>query len=146
MAHEHNLAIFRGRLKFKSNEQKIWGVLIFLSIVTAVEVVLGIYKPAVLMTPFLTPFEGGLGATLGNMILSPFIFLIPLNFIFLVLTIVKAYYITWDFMHMRDERTSLKRAVVWTFVFLALYIALIFLTEGDYINEVYKNSIIKWNF
>jgi len=98
------------------------------------------------MTPFLTPFEGGLGATLGNMILSTFIYLIPLNFIFLVLTIVKAYYITWDFMHMRDERTSLKRAVVWTFVFLALYIALIFLTEGDYINEVYKNSIIKWNF
>ena len=30
----HKLAIFRGILKFKSNVQKIWGVLIFLSIVT----------------------------------------------------------------------------------------------------------------
>ncbi|UPQ80103.1 cytochrome C oxidase subunit IV family protein [Flavobacterium azooxidireducens] len=146
MAHEHNLAIFRGRLKFKSNEQKIWGVLILLSIITAIEVVLGIYKPAGLMSPWMTPFEGGLGATLMNIILSPFIFLIPLNFIFLVLTIVKAYYITWDFMHMRDEKASLRKAVVWTFVFLALYIALIFLLEGDYIYEIYKTSFIKWNF
>ena len=94
----------------------------------------------------MTPFEGGLGATLVNIFLSPFIFLIPLNLIFLFLTIVKAYYITWDFMHMRDERTSLKRAVVWTFVFLALYIAVLFLTEADYIYEVYRTSTIKWNF
>ncbi|HBI00716.1 MAG TPA: cytochrome C oxidase subunit IV family protein [Flavobacterium sp.] len=146
MAHEHNLAIFRGRLKFKSNEQKIWGVLILLSIITAIEVVLGIYKPAGLMTPWITPFEGGLGATLINIILSPLVFLIPLNLIFLVLTIVKAYYITWDFMHMRDEKASLRRAVVWTFIFLALYIALIFLLEGDYVYEIYKTSFIKWNF
>ena len=33
----HKLAIFRGLLKFKSNVQKIWGVLIFLSIVTTIE-------------------------------------------------------------------------------------------------------------
>ncbi|MFN3639928.1 MAG: cytochrome C oxidase subunit IV family protein [Flavobacterium sp.] len=146
MAHAHNLAIFRGRLKFKSNEQKIWGVLIFLSIVTGVEVVLGIYKPAMLMQPWLSPFEGGLGAVLLNILLSAFIFLIPLNLIFLVLTIVKAYYITWDFMHMRDEKKSLRRAVVWTFVFLALYLALILLLEGDYVHEVYRTGHIKWNF
>ena len=48
MAQEaHKLAIFRGLLKFKSNQQKIWGVLIFLSIVTTVEVVLGIIKPTI---------------------------------------------------------------------------------------------------
>ena len=39
---EHKLEIFRGLIKFKSNEQKIWGVLIFLSIVTIIEVALGI--------------------------------------------------------------------------------------------------------
>ena len=38
MAHEHKLEIFRGLVKFKSNVTKIWGVLIFLSIVTAIEV------------------------------------------------------------------------------------------------------------
>jgi cytochrome c oxidase subunit IV len=74
------------------------------------------------------------------------IYLIPLNLIFLVLTIVKAYYITWDFMHMRDEKSSLRRSVVWTFTFLAIYLAFILLTEGDYVYEVYKTGIIKWNF
>ena len=50
MAHEHKLEIFRGLWKFKSNTQKIWGVLAFLTLVTAIEVVLGIYKPDALMT------------------------------------------------------------------------------------------------
>ena len=45
MAHEHKLAIFRGLVKFKSNVQKIWGVLAFLTFVTAIEVWLGIVKP-----------------------------------------------------------------------------------------------------
>ena len=39
MAHEHKLEIFRGLWKFKSNTQKIWGVLAFLTFVTAIEVV-----------------------------------------------------------------------------------------------------------
>ena len=38
-----------------------------------------------------------------------------------MLTIVKAYYITWDFMHMRDEPKLLRRVVVWTFNFLVCY-------------------------
>ena len=82
-ADQHNLAIFRGLLKFKSNQQKIWGVLIFLSIVTIIEVFLGIVKPQFLMVPFLR--------------------MKLLNWIFIILTLVKAYYIAWDFMHIRDE-------------------------------------------
>ena len=50
--HNHKLEIFRGRLKFKSNVQKIWGVLIFLSIITIVEVALGIIKPEILLNYF----------------------------------------------------------------------------------------------
>ncbi len=146
MAHAHNLAIFRGRLKFKSNEQKIWGVFIFLTIVTLIEVVLGILRPEILLKPFVSPFEGGFGAVILNLLLGIFIFTTPLNLIFLVLTIVKAYYITWDFMHMRDEKSSLRRAVVWTFVFLAIYLAFILLVEGDYIFDVKNTSFVKWNF
>ena len=42
MAHaDQKLAIFRGLLKFKFNVQKIWGVLIFLSIVTINEACFG---------------------------------------------------------------------------------------------------------
>ena len=146
MAHAHKLEIFRGLIKFKSNTQKIWGVLIFLTIVTAVEVVLGIFKPEILMSPSMTPFEGGLGAKLLNILFSAFIYTKSLNLIFIVLTIVKAYYITWDFMHMRDETKSLRRLVVWTAVFLIFYLVFILLQEGGYIESVYTNGFVKRDF
>jgi hypothetical protein len=148
MAHEHKLEIFRGLWKFKSNTQKIWGVLAFLTLVTAVEVILGIYKPDALMHTWLTPFEGGFFATLGSIILSPFIYMKPLNLIFIVLTIVKAYYITWDFMHMRDEKGSLRKMVVWTGVFLICYLIFILLQEGGYVFDVYNtdDALIKRDF
>lgn len=125
MAEAHKLAIFQGRLKFKSNTSKIWGVLILLSIITAIEVVLGIYKPEALMGDFI-----------GMKIL---------NWIFILLTIVKAYYITWDFMHMRDETPALRRMVVWTAVFLICYLVFILLQEGGYIESVYTDGHIKRN-
>jgi len=124
--HAHKLEIFRGLIKFKSNTQKIWGVLILLSIVTAIEVVLGIYKPDALLQSFL-----------GMKIL---------NWIFIILTIVKAYYITWDFMHMRDETKSLRRMVVWTAVFLICYLIFILLLEGGYVFDVYKEGFVKTDF
>ncbi|MBQ0769815.1 MAG: cytochrome C oxidase subunit IV family protein [Bizionia sp.] len=126
MAHEHNLAIFQGLLKFKSNTQKIWGVLIFLSIITAVEVVLGIYKPEILMIQVL----GMKG----------------LNWIFIILTIVKAYYIAWDFMHLRDEKPALRRVIVWTGVFLISYLMFILLQEGGYIESVFRNGFVTNSF
>lgn len=122
----HKLEIFRGLVKFKSNTQKIWGVLIFLSLVTIVEVALGYIKPDALN-----------GHVLGLKVL---------NWIFIILTLVKAYYITWDFMHMRDEVSGLRRAVVWTAVFLIIYLIAILLVEGDYIYEIYKNAAVSFDF
>ncbi|MEO0572309.1 MAG: cytochrome C oxidase subunit IV family protein [Bacteroidota bacterium] len=127
MAHEHKLEIFRGLLKFKSNTQKIWGVLIFLSIVTAIEVVLGIYKPEFLIKNYFLDMK-------------------LLNWIFIILTLVKAYYITWDFMHMRDEKSSLRRAVETTPIFLVSYLIFILLFEATYIYEVFKNGFFAWDF
>ena len=127
MAHEHKLAIFRGAVKFKSNVSKIWGVFIFLSIVTIIEVALGILRPDFLVD-------------------NRFLALKLLNWIFIILTIVKAYYITWDFMHMRDETTGLRRAVIWTSIFLISYLIVLILIEGDYIFEVYKSGYIKFDF
>ena len=75
MAHEHKLEIFRGLWKFKSNTQKIWGVLAFLTAVTAVEVGLGIVKPEMLVK-------------------SSFLGMKLLNWIFIILTLVKAYYLS----------------------------------------------------
>jgi cytochrome c oxidase subunit IV len=126
MGQDHKLEIFRGLIKFKSNTQKIWGVLILLSIITAVEVVLGIYKPH------------SLESVVGGMKL--------LNWIFIILTLVKAYYITWDFMHMRDETKGLRRVVVWTAIFLVSYLIFILLQEGSYVESVYSSGFIKKDF
>jgi len=124
--HAHKLEILRGLIKFKSNTQKIWGVLILLSIITTVEVVLGIMKPDWGRTPFLS--------------------MKLINWIFIILTIVKAYYITWDFMHMRDETKALRRMVVWTAVFLICYLIYILLQEGGYVFDVYDREYIKRDF
>mgnify|MGYP001103469695 FL=1 len=127
MAHgEHKLSIFRGLLTFKSNQQKIWGVLIFLSIVTVIEVALGIVKPASLM--------------------SSFLHMKIINWIFIILTIVKAYYIAWDFMHLRDEKSGLTSSIVLPLVILIPYLAFILLVEGNYIYDVMFEGFVSWNF
>ena len=63
-----------------------------------------------------------------------------------VFKIIKAYYITWDFMHMRDETKSLRRLVAWTVVFLICYLVFILLQEGGYIESVYTNGFVKRDF
>lgn len=127
MAHkEHKLEIFRGAIKFKSNEQKIWGVLILLSVVTAIEVILGIIRPDFLEAKVLS--------------------MKLLNWIFIILTIVKAYYIAWDFMHIRDEFKNFKYAIILPLLMYLPYLMFIFLTEGNYIHETLKNSFLTWKF
>jgi len=110
----------------KSHTKLIWKVFGILSIVTIVEVALGIVKPDALH----------LKTLFGTSIL---------NIIFIVLTLVKAYYITWFFMHMADEKKSLRRAVVWTAVFLICYLIALLLIEGSYIHDV-MGPLVKWNY
>ena len=116
MSHEH-----------VSNTKRIWQVFIYLSLLTIIEVALGIFKPDFL---FVTQF---LGTSL-------------LNWIFILMTIWKAYYIMWAFMHLEGEKKSLRNAIVAPLVFLILYLCLILLIEGDYIYEIFKSGTIKWNF
>ena len=116
MSHEH-----------VSNTKRIWFVFILLSVVTTVEVFLGILKPQ-------------------SLHLNHFLGMNLLNWIFYILTIFKAYYIVWSFMHMEGEKGSLRWAVVSSVIFLVAYLLFILLIEADYIFEVFKNSTIKWNF
>ena len=124
--HEHKLEIFRGVWKFKSNQQKIWGVLFFLSVVTIIEVALGILKPEILMNTFLSTKL--------------------INWIFIILTLIKAYYIAWDFMHLRDEKSGLQASIVITLIFLIAYLVFILLVEGNYIYDVLYEGFVSWNF
>lgn len=116
MAHAH-----------ESNTKRIWVVFGILSVITIIEVLFGIYKPKSLY------FNNFLGMNL-------------LNWLFIILTIVKAYYITWAFMHMEGEKKWFRRSIVWTVTFLILYLSFILLVEGDYVYEVFKTGHLKWIF
>lgn len=122
MAHAHDTDHHH-----ESNTGRIWKVFILLSVVTIVEVILGIIKPAFLIE-------------------TTFVRMKLLNWIFIILTLYKAYYITWSFMHMEGETKGLRRAVVWTAIFLISYLIFILLTEGDYIYEVFKSGYKSWDF
>lgn len=101
----------------ESHTALIWKVFAFLSLVTIVEVYLGITKPDIL---HLAPL---LGTSL-------------LNWIFLILTLVKAYGIAWYFMHLKDEKTWFRRAIVWPVIFLIAYLAFYLLYEGNALYEI----------
>ncbi len=109
----------------ESHTALIWKVFGFLSLVTIVEVVLGIYKPPSLH----------LGIFLGTS---------WLNWIFIILTLIKAYGIAWYFMHLRDELTWFRRAIVWTVVFLIVYLTTLVLIEGDYKYDMLA-PYLRWN-
>ncbi|HSN47161.1 MAG TPA: cytochrome C oxidase subunit IV family protein [Flavobacterium sp.] len=116
MSHEH-----------VSNTKRIWTVFGILSVITIVEVIFGIIKPEALH-------------------MNNFLGLNLLNWLFIILTIVKAYYIVYAFMHMEGEKSNLRYSVILPLIFLVIYLLFILLTEGNYIFEVFKDSTIKWNF
>lgn len=110
----------------ESNTSRIWKVFLILSVVTIVEVIFGIWKPDFMMATFIS--------------------MKLLNWFFIILTLYKAYLITWAFMHMEGETMGLRRAVVWTAIFLISYLIFILLTEGDYIYEVFRSGHKSWDF
>ncbi|KAF2519999.1 cytochrome C oxidase subunit IV family protein [Flavobacterium salilacus subsp. salilacus] len=116
MAHSH-----------ESNTKRIWVVFGILSVITIVEVIFGILKPDALYRTEL--FKLNL-----------------LNWLFIILTIVKAYYIMWAFMHLEGEKGSLRWSIVAPLVFLIIYLVFILLMEGNYVFEVFHDSHYKWLF
>ena len=108
----------------ESNIKRIWIVLAILTIVTTGEVALGIIRPGVLV------FNDFLGTHL-------------LNWIFIILTLVKAYYIAWAFMHLEGEKPWFRRSIVWTAVFLICYLVTLVLIEGGYLYDT-LSPLVKW--
>lgn len=109
-----------------SHKAIIWKVFGILSVITIVEVGFGIVKPAFL---FSTQF---LGTSL-------------LNHLFLILTLVKAYYIVWYFMHLGDENKSFKYAILLPLIILIPYLAALLLIEGDYVFETLA-TFANWSY
>jgi cytochrome c oxidase subunit IV len=91
-------------------KKKIWQVFFYLLAITSVEFFIALY-----MLP-----KGLLNHGIGN-------------FIYIVLTLVKAFYIVAYFMHLKFERFAFKTSIVVVFVFIVYFIVLM-LTEGSYLN------------
>lgn len=111
----------------ESNTKRIWIVFAILSVLTIVEVVFGIIKP-------------------GFLVHTDLFSMSLLNWIFIILTLFKAYYIAWAFMHLEHETKGLRRAIVWTSIFLISYLIFILLTEGGYIHDIYQTGHVAWDF
>ena len=107
----------------ESNKKRIWIVLAILTIITTVEVAFGIVKPDAMHLH-------GWGTSW-------------LNWFFIILTLVKAYYIAWAFMHLEGEKKWFRRSIVWTAVFLICYLVTLLLIEGDYLHETLA-PLVKW--
>ena len=110
----------------QSHTALIWKVFFFLSVVTIIEVAFGIYKPAALH--------------LSNVLGTSW-----LNWIFLILTLVKAYGIAWYFMHLKDEKKWLRRSIVWPVVFLILYLSFYLLYEGESLGWI-NSRWTRWTY
>lgn len=90
----------------------VWKVFWILLIVTAVEVALGIIQPDALQVQFLNTSI--------------------LNIIFILLTLVKAFYIVAEFMHLKFEWNNLMWTIALPMILLIPYLAFIMLMEGSY--------------
>lgn len=101
-----------------SHKALIWKVFGILTVITLIEVVLGIYKP-------------------DSMHLTKVLGTSPLNWLFLILTLVKAYYIAWFFMHLNEEKKWFRRSIVWVLMFFISYLSFFLLTEGGAIGETF---------
>lgn len=91
-------------------KKKIWQVFFYLLGITATEFFIALY---------LLP-KGIIGHSLGN-------------FAYVVLTLVKAFYIVAYFMHLKFEKFALKTGISVSLVFI-IYFIILMLTEGSYMN------------
>ncbi|WP_395805301.1 cytochrome C oxidase subunit IV family protein [Daejeonella sp.] len=90
------------------SKKKIWQVFFYLLGITAIEFFIALY-----MIP-----QGLMGHGMGN-------------FIYIVLTLVKAFYIVAYFMHLKFEKFALKTGITVSLIFIIYFIVLM-LIEGSY--------------
>lgn len=99
----------------KEIRKKIYFVTILLTVITTVEVLLGIYiKQGTDLWPFV-------------------------KWSFIVMTLVKAAYIVGVFMHLKDERKSLRYVILIPYAIFVLYLIFIGITESNAINDIWQS-------
>jgi cytochrome c oxidase subunit IV len=116
---EYSLDYHHSEEEGKVVRKKIYFVTILLSIVTIVEVGVGVFWPRQIV-----------GAE------SWAWFAIKLGYI--VLTVVKAGYIVMVFMHLGDEYRTLRKMILYPYILFILYLVFILYMEASWTNEAWN--------
>lgn len=103
----------------KALRKKIWKVTAILTLITTIEIIVGIYWPRNVV--------GGESMTW-----------LMIKFFYIGLTILKAGYIVLVFMHLGDEKKALKWIILAPYALFILYLIFICLTEATYVNHVWN--------
>jgi len=110
---EYSLEAHHSEEKGKKIRKKIYFVTVLLSAITAVEVALGAYIKQ--------------GTDLWPVVKVSFV----------IMTLVKAAYIILVFMHLGDEKTELRRLILFPYIIFALYLLYIALFEGTQVHHMF---------
>ena len=94
--------------------KKIWFVTILLSALTTIEILMGIY---------LSNRDSGYWPVI--------------KWLFIIMTVVKAFYIVMEFMHLGHEKKSLRRYIIIPYVFFIIYMIYLIIQEGFMVGEGY---------
>jgi len=97
--------------------KKIWKVTAILSVITAIEVLIGAYMPKRHQTEMTWAL---------------------IKYGYIILTAVKAGYIVLVFMHLGDERKTLKYMILVPYIMFILYLIFILVFEASYINNAWE--------
>jgi cytochrome c oxidase subunit IV len=115
---EYSLDAHHSEEQGKQIRRKIWMVTAFLAVVTAVEVFLGAYWRNIF------PVETHAAAWHW------------VKWGFIVLTLVKATYIVMTFMHLGDERRSIRSVILLPYGLFIMYLIFIAIWESNYVNRM----------
>jgi len=114
---EYSLHAHHSEEQGKKMRKKIWVVTAILSIITIIEVGVGILLPKAEQTLMVwTMIKWG----------------------YIALTAVKAGYIVLVFMHLGDEKKNLKYMILVPYILFILYLIFILRTEAVYINDAWE--------
>lgn len=116
---EYSLDYHHSEEEGKKVRKKIWMVTAILSIITAIEIGVGIVLP-----------RASVGAE------SWAWFAIKTGYI--VLTVVKARYIVYIFMHLGDEAKSLRKMILYPYILFILYLIFILYMEASHVGEAWN--------
>lgn len=115
---EYSLDAHHSEEHGKQIRRKIWMVTAFLAAVTAVEVFLGAYWRNI--------FPAETHAAAWQWV----------KWGFIVLTLVKATYIVMTFMHLGDERRSIRSVILLPYGLFIMYLIFIAIWESNYVNRM----------